>query len=77
MKKEQAPVVITMRRIRKGDYVRIMPGVFVLQKQGEVARVTCVYRGYVYVAPALHGNTKFSPGSLERISARAAVEATK
>ena len=58
------------RRLRKGDKVCLKPGIFVLQKTGEVAHVEFVYRHHVFVSPSLNGHSQFSPDSLERVQAK-------
>lgn len=57
-----------MRRLRKGDRVVLKPGIFLLQKTGETARVQFVYRNCVHVSPSLNGHNQFSAASLDRVT---------
>lgn len=56
------------RRIRKGDRVRLKPGVFLMQTEGETAKVQFIYR---YRAPhlneKLNSQSVFHVSNLERV----------
>lgn len=64
---------MTARRIRKGDYVRLKQGVFLLQKDGEIARVQFVHRHRVHVSPSLNTNSVFSADNLARVPTKEAM----
>lgn len=60
-----------LRRVRKGDTVRLRQGVFLGQDPGLTARVQCVYHYRVHVTPSLHaGYTDFRVCDVERVLVR-------
>ena len=59
-----------MRRIRKGDTVRLKPNIFLMQKNDETARIVFIYRYQAHVSPALNSHTMLHVDSLERVYLR-------